>query len=74
MSVLDGAGVIVTRFIDGGRPTDADGRLRSTAVQRELGSLLGRLHTLPAAGGHLPEMVGRRNMTAAASSDDHDRT
>jgi Ser/Thr protein kinase RdoA (MazF antagonist) len=46
VSVYDGSGVIVTEFVEGGRP-DA----RATAVQHELGSLLGRLHTLPAGGG-----------------------
>ena len=51
VSVLDGAGVIVTEFIDGGRPTDAQGRVESPAVQHELASLLGRLHTLPRADG-----------------------
>jgi len=53
VSVIDGAGVIVTELIDGGRPTDAEGRVQSPAVQEELGRLLGRLHTLPAAGGAL---------------------
>lgn len=53
VSVLDGAGVIVTEFINGGRPTDADGRAQSPAVQYELARLLGRLHTLPPAGGAL---------------------
>lgn len=53
VSVLDGAGVIVTELLDGGRPTDADGRVQSPAVQEELARLLGRLHTLPAAGGAL---------------------
>lgn len=51
VSDFDGAGVIVTEFIHGGRPTDANGRVQSPAVQRELASLLGRLHTLPLAGG-----------------------
>lgn len=51
VSVLDGSGVIVTRFIEGGRPSDAHGRCESLAVQQELASVLGRLHTLPAAGG-----------------------
>ena len=49
VSVLDGAGVIVTEFVEG-HPTD-DGRLDSPAVTFELASLLGRLHALPAAGG-----------------------
>jgi hypothetical protein len=53
VSVLDGAGVIVTEFINGGRPTDADGRVQSPAVQYELARLLGRLHTLPPVGGAL---------------------
>ncbi len=48
VSVFDGKGVIVTEFVDGGRPTEPHDVL---AVHRELGSLLGRLHTLPAAGG-----------------------
>jgi hypothetical protein len=51
VSVLDGGGVIVTEFVEGGRPTDALGRVESPAVHYELASLLGRLHTLPAAGG-----------------------
>lgn len=51
VSVLDGSGVIVTEFVDGGRPTDEHGRLESPAVQSELASLLGRLHSLPPAGG-----------------------
>jgi hypothetical protein len=51
VSVLDGSGVIVTELVGGGRPTDGQGRVESPAVNRELASLLGRLHTLPAAGG-----------------------
>jgi aminoglycoside phosphotransferase (APT) family kinase protein len=51
VSVLNGSGVIVTEFVAGGRPTDEHGRVRSPAVYHELASLLGRLHTLPAAGG-----------------------
>lgn len=48
VSVFNGSGVIVTEFVEGGRPAE----LRDTpAVEHELGSLLGRLHTLPAAGG-----------------------
>jgi hypothetical protein len=43
--------VIVTEFVEGGRPTDANGRVESPAVQYELASLLGRLHTLPAGAG-----------------------
>ncbi|MFC0623396.1 phosphotransferase enzyme family protein [Kribbella deserti] len=58
VSVLNGDGVIVTEFIEGGRPTDADGRLRSPDVQYELASLLGRLHTLPPAGGALARPGG----------------
>ncbi|MEQ7127717.1 phosphotransferase [Actinopolymorpha sp. B11F2] len=46
VTVLDGKGIIVTTFIDGGRPSAG-----SPAVWHELGDLLGRLHTLPAAGG-----------------------
>lgn len=45
VSVFNGSGVIVTEFVEGGRPAD------TPALNRELGSLLGRLHTLPAAGG-----------------------
>lgn len=44
VTVLDGKGIIVTDFIDGGRPSGPE-------VWHELGDLLGRLHTLPAAGG-----------------------
>jgi Ser/Thr protein kinase RdoA (MazF antagonist) len=51
VSVLDGKGLIVTEFVEGGRPTDAHGRVESPAIHHELASLLGRLHTLPAAGG-----------------------
>jgi Ser/Thr protein kinase RdoA (MazF antagonist) len=51
VSVLNGSAVIVTEFVAGGRPTDAHGRVESPAVLYELASLLGRLHTLPAAGG-----------------------
>lgn len=50
VSVLDGSGVIVTEFVDGGRPTD-DPATNTPATWRELASLLGRLHSLPAAGG-----------------------
>lgn len=46
VTVLDGKGVIVTRFIDGGRPSAG-----SPAVWYELAGLLGRLHMLPAVGG-----------------------
>jgi Ser/Thr protein kinase RdoA (MazF antagonist) len=46
VTVLDGKGIIVTKFIDGGRPSAG-----SPAVWYELADLLGRLHTLPAAGG-----------------------
>ncbi|WP_432894011.1 phosphotransferase [Kribbella sp. CA-245084] len=45
VSVFNGSGVIVTKFVDGERP-DA-----GAAVQHELGSLLGRLHALPAGDG-----------------------
>jgi Ser/Thr protein kinase RdoA (MazF antagonist) len=51
VSVLNGSGVIVTEFVEGGRPADEHGRVQSPAVYHELASLLGRLHTLPAAGG-----------------------
>ena len=46
VTVLDGKGIIVTRFIDGGRP-----RADSPAVWHEMAVLLGRLHNLPAADG-----------------------
>ncbi|GAB3811619.1 phosphotransferase enzyme family protein [Kribbella italica] len=45
------SGVIVTQFVDGGRPADEHGRSDSAEVAQELGSLLGRLHALPAAPG-----------------------
>lgn len=44
VSVFNGSGVIVTEFIEGGRP-------EAVAIQYELGSLLGQLHSLPAADG-----------------------
>lgn len=50
VSVLDGSGVIVTRFVEGGRPID-DPATNTPATWRELADLLGRLHTLPGAGG-----------------------
>jgi len=45
VSVFDGSGVIVTQYVEGGRPA------QSPAVLHELADLLGRLHQLPAAGG-----------------------
>ncbi len=48
VSVFNGSGVIVTEFVEGGRPAEPRD---APAVEHELGSLLGRLHTLPAAGG-----------------------
>ncbi len=51
VSEVDGAAVLVTEFIRGGRPTDAVGRILSPAVTQELASLLGRLHALPATSG-----------------------
>jgi hypothetical protein len=45
------SGVIVTRFVDGGRPADEHGRSEAADIAQELGSLLGRLHALPAAAG-----------------------
>lgn len=50
VSMFNGSGVIVTEFVEGGRPADAHGRGESPAVHHELASLLGRLHALPAAG------------------------
>lgn len=50
VSVLDGAGVIVTEFVEGGRTID-DPALNMPATWYEMASLLGRLHALPAAGG-----------------------
>ena len=52
VSVLGGKGVIVTEFIEGGRPADESyDRDTSPEMSRELGSLLGRLHALPAGRG-----------------------
>jgi Ser/Thr protein kinase RdoA (MazF antagonist) len=50
VSVLDGSGVIVTEFVEGGRPTD-NPTTNTPATWHELASLLGRLHALPGAGG-----------------------
>lgn len=51
VTAFGGGAVLVTELLPGARPTDADGRVESPRVSRELGSLLGRLHTLPAAAG-----------------------
>jgi hypothetical protein len=51
VSVHNRSALIVTEFVEGGRPTDAHGRVESPAVLHEMATLLGRLHTLPAAGG-----------------------
>lgn len=51
VSVFNGSGVIVTEFIEGGRPDEPE-------IQYELGSLLGRLHSLPAADGALARPGG----------------
>jgi hypothetical protein len=50
VSVLDGSGVIVTEFVDGGRTID-NPAMNTPGTWHELASLLGRLHALPAAGG-----------------------
>lgn len=50
VSVLDGSGVIVTEFVEGGRPTDV-AATNTPSTWHELASLLGRLHALPAASG-----------------------
>ncbi len=44
VSVFDGSGVIVTEYVEGGRPN------QSPEVLHELAGLLGRLHKLPVAG------------------------
>lgn len=51
VSVLGDKGVIVTEFIEGGRPADDHGRTGSPEVSYELGGLLGRLHALPPGDG-----------------------
>ncbi len=51
VSVFETSAVIITQAVEGGRPTDADGRSDDPAVLAELGGLLGRLHALPASGG-----------------------
>lgn len=51
VSVLDGHGVLVTQFVEGGSPFSWTNPQVTPAVQYELAELLGRLHTLPAAGG-----------------------
>jgi hypothetical protein len=50
VSVLDGGGVIVTEFVEGGPPTD-DPTTNTPETWHELASLLGRLHALPPASG-----------------------
>lgn len=51
VSEVDGAAVVVTAFLPGGRPTDDAGRVVSPTVFHELGDLLGRLHALPPIPG-----------------------
>lgn len=51
VSTFDGNGVMVTEFVEGGRPTDGQGRAQSPAVFEEMGRLLGQLHMLPRADG-----------------------
>jgi len=47
VSVLDGKGVLVTEYVEGGRPANTG----TPDVYAEMGSLLGRLHTLPPGTG-----------------------
>lgn len=58
VSVFEGSGVVVTEFVEGGRPTDAEGRAESPAVLQELGGLLGRLHALPEGDGAVARAGG----------------
>lgn len=51
VSIFETNAVIITEVVEGGRPSDADGRSDDPAVLAELGGLLGRLHALPASGG-----------------------
>lgn len=51
VSTYDDSGVIVTRFVDGGRPSDEHGRSESAEIAEELGNVLGRLHALPTTDG-----------------------
>ena len=51
MSIFETSAVIITEVVEGGRPTDADGRSDDPAVLAELGGLLGRLHAFPASAG-----------------------
>ncbi|WP_022910134.1 phosphotransferase [Aestuariimicrobium kwangyangense] len=62
------ATVLLTTMIPGGRPTDENGRALSPSVQRELGALLGRLHTLPVGGITPPDGPTRRG--GAEDGDD----
>ena len=50
VSVMDGSGVIVTEFVEGGRTIDNPAN-NVPSTWHELASLLGRLHALPPAGG-----------------------
>jgi aminoglycoside phosphotransferase (APT) family kinase protein len=68
VSVLDGAGVIVTEFVEGGRTIDVPA-LNTPPTWYELASLLGRLHTLPTAGGAVARDGG-----SIAPGPDHDGT
>jgi Ser/Thr protein kinase RdoA (MazF antagonist) len=71
VSTMDGRAVLVTEYLQGARPS---GR---PAVWRELGDLLGRLHTLPTEPGpsrrragslhHLPQYEGGPDLDLAAA-------
>ena len=66
VSVFKGSGVIVTEFVEGGRPD-------ASTIQYELGSLLGRLHSLPAATVRSLETVVPMSPAAVAMSDGRKR-
>lgn len=57
VSVHDGSGLIVTEVIAGGRPA------ATPEVHRQLGTLLGRLHTLPEGGAAVQRDGGSEEKT-----------
>jgi hypothetical protein len=65
VSVLDSSGVIVTEFVEGGRPTD-NPATNTPATWRELAGLLGRLRVLPGA-----RPAHRRRTGKARGRDQH---
>lgn len=68
VSVFNGSGVIVTEFVDGGRPAD------TPALNRELGVCSGGCTPCPQPAARSPGTAGPTNPAAASTSDGPKRT